>query len=180
MGQYYKPVILNQDNEVVGWVYSHNYDSGLKLMEHSWLKNKFVQLFEGLISPSGQLYKSRVVWAGDYADEEQDGTTLYGQCGAVNELKPKGEPVYYRYVVNHTKKQYVDKETVPNNDGWVIHPLPLLTCEGNGRGGGDFHTDNKDEENLIGSWARDVISVENNLDDYLEYQEINFNLQEKW
>lgn len=178
MGQYYKPVILDESNKVVGWMYSHDYDSGLKLMEHSWMKNDFVQLFEGLISPNGQLYKSRVVWAGDYADDEQDGTNIYVKCGSVNELNPKGEPEYYRYVVNHTKKQYVDKETVPSNGGWAIHPLPLLTCEGNGRGGGDYRGEDTNE--IIGSWARDVISVENNLDDYLEYQKINFNLQEKW
>lgn len=180
MGQYYKPAILDESNEVLGWVYSHNYDSGLKLMEHSWLKNKFVQSFESLISPTGKLYKSRVVWAGDYADEEQDGTNIYARCGSVNELNPKGEPAYYRYIVNHTKKQYVDKETVPSNDGWVIHPLPLLTCEGNGRGGGDYRVNEEVEEQLIGSWARDVISVENSLENFSEYQEINFNLQEKW
>ena len=53
---------------------------------------------------------------------------------------------------------YVDKNKVPkdaSNWGWKLHPLPLLTCEGNGRGGGDFHGSNE----LIGTWARDVISV---------------------
>jgi hypothetical protein len=32
----------------------------------------------------------------------------------------------------------------------------LLTCEGNGRGGGDFRGENK----FVGTWARDIISVE--------------------
>ena len=36
------------------------------------------------------------------------------------------------------KKEFVNKDTMPNNDDWLVHPLPLLTCEGNGRGGGDY------------------------------------------
>ena len=46
-----------------------------------------------------------------------------------------------------------------DKDGWIIHPLPLLTCEGNGRGGGDFRGNNP----WIGKWARDVISIEKKL-----------------
>jgi hypothetical protein len=57
----------------------------------------------------------------------------------------------YPYLVNHTKKQYVDKRKEE------IHPLPLLTAEGNGAGGGDYRGDN---EILCGDWARDVISIE--------------------
>lgn len=62
----------------------------------------------------------------------------------------------YKYLINHSKMEFVNKSKVPNNDGWVIHPLPLLTCEGNGQGGGDY----RGESPLIGSWARDVISVD--------------------
>jgi hypothetical protein len=38
-----------------------------------------------------------------------------------------------------------------------FHPLPILTAEGNGRGGGDYRGA---DEDLVGTWARDVISVE--------------------
>ena len=61
--------------------------------------------------------------------------------------------MYYRYIVNHTKKQYVDKERLSNE----IHPLPLLVCEGNKRGGGDYWGKNSD---LCGTWARGIISME--------------------
>lgn len=44
--------------------------------------------------------------------------------------------------------------------GLKIHPLPLLTCEGNGRGGGDFRTENEDYLKLIGSWARNRITIQ--------------------
>lgn len=65
-------------------------------------------------------------------------------------------PLTAKYLVNHDKKQFVNKTKVPKDgDGWKIHPLPLLTCEGNGRGGGDFRGDSP----LVGLWARDRISV---------------------
>ncbi|KAH3691136.1 hypothetical protein Pelo_19957 [Pelomyxa schiedti] len=41
----------------------------------------------------------------------------------------------YRYIVNHSKRQYVDKSGCLSLS---IHPLPLLLAEGNGRGCGDF------------------------------------------
>jgi hypothetical protein len=46
---------------------------------------------------------------------------------------------------------------VADRNGLHIHPLSLLTAEGNGRGGGDYRGAHED---LVGSWARDVISVE--------------------
>jgi hypothetical protein len=60
----------------------------------------------------------------------------------------------YKYIVNHTKKQYISKE---NRE---IHPLPLLTAEGNGMGGGDYRGSNEME---VGSWARDCISLEKEI-----------------
>ena len=78
MGQYFKPVILKekenseQAEQVIAWMYSHNYGNGLKLMEHSWLKNDFVNTFESLLAPNAEYHKSRVVWAGDYAEDEEE------------------------------------------------------------------------------------------------------------
>ena len=156
MGQYYKPVILKDNKKTVeAWVYSHDYGSGLKLMEHSYLANKFVNSFESLILNNPK----RVVWAGDYADEcKGRKSNLYYRSLDKNNVLPttqvnKNES---RYIINHSKKTLVDKNKVPKKDGWQVHPLPILTCEGNGRGGGDFRGDS----NLLGTWSRDVISVE--------------------
>ena len=193
MGQYYHGIILapkvkKQIEKVVNWVYSHDIKhtwkrddgtkismgNGLKLMEHSYRKNGFVNAFETLIADNPQ----RVVWAGDYADNEPDQkitvkeekelngvkylvdveeeVNLYGLCDDSTKIIPKARRKEYRFVINHTKKCYVDKRKVPKfNDGWQLHPLPILTCEGNGRGGGDF----RGESSLIGLWARDLISV---------------------
>jgi hypothetical protein len=87
-------------------------------------------------------------------------------------------PLTAKYLVNHDKKQFVDKTKVPkDSDGWQIHPLPLLTCEGNLRGGGDFR--GEDVNKLVGSWARDMISVETKKADIpKDYAELIFDLVE--
>ena len=163
MGQYYKAIIL-ADQKQVGreiirmWSFAHDYGYDAKLMAHSYFDNYFVSNFEYQLTPDGMFYRSRVVWAGDYADEEEDEEAfekknLYNLCKQ-NETHmplPHHDTSSYRYLINHTKKLYVDKKEE------IIHPLPLLTCEGNGRGEGDYDTDNLD---LCGYWTRDVISAE--------------------
>jgi hypothetical protein len=83
-----------------------------------------------------------------------------------------------KYIVNHDKKQFVDKTKVPQDaDGWRIHPLPLLTVEGNLRGGGDYFSENGKE--FVGSWARDIISIESKKADIpKDYVEIIPNFME--
>jgi len=158
MGQYYYPIVLSADGNIVVWMCAHNYGNGLKLLEHSYLGNNFVSTFEFGLSPEGPHYKSRVVWAGDYADADPDQEkNLYQMCDEYTMISPQvKETKMYRYIINHSKKQYVDKTKAPKQENFALHPLPLLTCEGNGRGGGDY----RGESPLIGSWARDVISVD--------------------
>lgn len=174
MGQYYCAIILGADGKIVVWMSGSSYNNGVKLMEHSFLENNFVSTFEFGLSPESALHKSRVVWAGDYADGEQEGgTNLYTQCDEYQQIFPKEKDTTpYRFVLNHSKKQFVDKSTIPmDRGGRRLHPLPLLTCEGNGRGGGDF----RDGEPLVGSWARDVISVEKEAPE--GFEEIVFHLK---
>ena len=158
MGQYYYPIILRADGKIVVWMNPLEYNNGLKLTEHSYIKNNFVSTFEYGISPEGPFHKSRVVWAGDYADKEKgQEENLHEMCDEFNMIKPKEkDTTKYRYVVNHTKKLFVDKSKMSDYDDRKLHPLPILTAEGNGLGGGDYDGDSP----LVGSWARDIISVE--------------------
>lgn len=200
MGQYYNPVILGdtpkegEHETVKSWMYSHEYDNGLKLMEHSYVGNNFVSTFEKQLTRRGEHYKSRVVWAGDYAEVEpgvkiisegkEYDANIYSLCNDKNKISPKSTTTEdYPYIVNHTKKLFVDKNKVPEIQGWKgakIHPLPLLTCEGNGQGGGDFRGEDKD--GIVGSWSRDVISVEKedprNFVETSNYTELVFALEE--
>ena len=168
MGQYYYPVYLSADGKILGWMHAHAYKNGLKLTEHSYMKNAFVNTFERGLVPGARFYKGRVVWAGDYADPEPSGENLYRMCDEYSSLCPDPKDAGPRYILNHTKKLFVDKEKVPSKNGITYHPLPFLTAEGNGRGGGDV-----EKSPLVGSWARDEISVE---DTHLDFEEILFDL----
>lgn len=144
--------------------------SGLKLMEHSWLKNGFVN---GVLEAIW--YKpARVAWVGDYADDEYDFDEYYTKVvyeavwGEKNapELPFEDVPSIYEsgFLVNHDMRQYIDMKRYSKAAGfspkwdvdntWVIHPLPLLTVIGNGRGGGDYHGINM---GMVGTWAMDLL-----------------------
>ena len=260
MGQYYRPLLFKENaknctnDTLLASFNSWDYDNGSKLMEHSWVRNSLVCAVLCKIKEYG---KARVVWAGDYADDElqrlcvkikesQDtdksltlddfkdviadlkawkaqnddnytevtgkvidreiegalampiedlrnsssvnGVCLYNLCRESDDVKkvryPKTNP---RFIINYTKNQYVDIKHVkcenPENWGskdWFIHPLPLLTCEGCGRGGGDYHqTEDHPSYQYIGAWARDVIGVGNEKADVEGFEEIRPDFHEK-
>jgi hypothetical protein len=216
MGQYYKSVFLNENNKPISYAYSHDFGCGLKLMEHSWMLNPFVRFIENQL----MLQAQKLVWAGDYADNEnpetitnkeikalsredseywnaerikKEGVNLYSLSELVGKIThdetiPKDKskydykykkiaPLQAKYLINYDKKEFVNKTKVPkDSDGWQIHPLPLLTCEGNGRGGGDFR---RDEVKLIGCWSRDKIGVATKKSEVpKDFKEIIFDLTE--
>jgi len=78
---------------------------------------------------------------------------------------------YYK-ICNKTKKEYLNPHTFGNglklmeftSDGsGVLQGLSLLLANGNGRGGGDFR--HEDKNNLIGSWSGDSITIEGDYAD---------------
>ena len=172
MGQYFRPILGDEfglNCKVFDRSVNGEYTLA-KLMEHSWWKNPFVNAF------SEFLYNepSRVAWVGDYADEPDDFdfpncSAFYVPCykeiwgetiqpiGVVSsDFKLDG-----KFLLNHDRQQFVDldeyKKLSVDKDGWTIHPLPLLTAVGNGRGGGDFHAGNTGFEK-VGLWAWQLIS----------------------
>jgi hypothetical protein len=165
MGQYYLTVILAEksDKEYIRtYVDPGMYNNGMKLTEHSYIGNNFMKIVENLIGPNGMFYKSRLVWAGDYANNEPNSDkNLHKMCEVKEpfeyKFEYKGPLVSYPYIVNHTKKVYIEKKV----NG--LHPLALLTAEGNGSGGGDYNGPNSEN---VGTWARDVISMEDTAPDY--------------
>lgn len=81
MGQYYTPVLFREHTtdftntlNLRGVFDTFDYDSGSKLMEHSWKPNPMLLTIMNKIQHFGRV---RVVWAGDYADEEPNGKTIY-------------------------------------------------------------------------------------------------------
>ena len=178
MGQYYE--VLAEDKDGKRTVYNRRVDgeyTAAKLMEHSWWRNPFCSALSATLVDNPR----RIAWVGDYAEG--------GECEALgfNYDDVWGENVSttgvsksdftldsVRYLVNEDKRRYVDlakyKDACRDDSGWVIHPIPLLTCIGNGRGGGDYHPAEGVSYEWVGTWAFDHIMLSNALPD--GYEEI--------
>lgn len=183
MGQYYRAIVKKPNGRLD--VYNRDIIRNgkseymvAKLMEHSWWLNEFVNAV--CLDIYNSKAANRVAWIGDYA-------TTYLDCFDLKELNGLDKAKIYRlskrcwacdgkaveltdftldgkYLINHTKKLYVDcseyyADSV-SSDEWCIHPLPLLTCIGNGLGGGDYNSPTDDStEDYVGAWAWDEISI---------------------
>ena len=171
MGQYYYCVILAEDGKYIrAWLDPLAHNNGSKLTEHSYIKNNFMRLVESNLGPNGAFYMTRVVWAGDYAIPEAGSNTNLHDICSVTLTKAVGHSQdfhEYRYIINHSKGLFIDKINIGIVEG-QIHPLSLLTAEGNGKGGGDYRGPN---EELCGLWARDIISVNDKVPS--EFQEFS-------
>lgn len=189
MGQYYYPTV--KKSRALEQFYSHYFGSGLKLTEHSYVGSKFVnKVLASLVDEPG-----RLCWLGDYAEkedfkrlvvdkalagmmlasmdmfaaEEDDEENLY-----LHYSKEAAPDVDARFVVNHSKKEYVDmkryEEAAPEDRfGMKLHPIPLLTAVGNGKGGGDYRGSNMD---LIGRWCCDEIQTAKDASGLKGYNDI--------
>lgn len=169
MGQYYNIIIKEKGKETIQ-AYDRHIDGNYtmaKLMEHSWYLNDMVNAI------CEKLYHkpSHIAWVGDYANENGDDLELYQSAWGDENKEPNYQMLHKtdftlngRYLVNHTKKLVLNcweylKDSIKsptNKDGWIIHPLPLLTALGNGRGGGDYRGINEDK---VGSWSWDLLEI---------------------
>ena len=192
MGQYYHQIILGENRKSIkAFFYAHKYGNGLKLMEHSYVNNNLVNaVVNYLLDHNG----GRLVWAGDYADNEtvtlpvaetlpiwqkevaegrttlshtafrktsplcqkESEETLYSRCNGdgVLDYDDSERDAVYAFVNRDKKELFILWDCVVDVNGYRVHPLPLLTAEGNGRGGGDYWGSN---QRFVGTWARDFI-----------------------
>lgn len=197
MGQYYYPVIDNGVEKVS--LCSHKYGNGLKLMEHSYVGNEFVNAVLSCIKDN----PARVAWVGDYSngwDRKENYckkirvrdfirdwyNAVYSDKSRHKAKIIRPDPMEYDenvkglYLINHTQEIYVDmdKYNAENveNDGYmyIISPLPLLTACGNGRGGGDYFSDIGKE--YIGTWSFD--ELEFSMMKPESYKEVTYHFSE--
>ena len=167
MGQYYIAVFINDErNQVVAAQDTGNMEGafiGCKLMEHSYIGNVFVNDVAFRLAKCPK----RLVWAGDYGDEVSGGDNWYalgrkhGWLGQEDKEMAAAVLGNLTVYIDHDKKEWFDlaNQRRPAMRGWDgrIHPLPLLTADGNGRGGGDYHSPILEE--MVGSWKGDLIEV---------------------
>lgn len=185
MGQYFRAMTQQANKRFV--VYNRDVIIGgtkeytpAKLTEHSWWLNPFVN------AVSETLYNTarHVVWLGDYSQN-----FMADHPAGFNGLSPArvqgwdkicwGEPdrsiaiqetdftLERKFLVNLTKTRYFDCDTYFRNSvmrstgsDWCLHPLPLLTCIGNGCGCGDYNHPSADSTfDLVGTWAYDELCI---------------------
>jgi hypothetical protein len=178
MGQYFFPIFLqynaNTDSyDIIGWIYPFDFSTSLKLMEHSYIGNNLMNTVEYLISSYGKFYKTSIVWSGDYAKNEPNlDYNLHNLVKECNKYKFNNNNKLhkYKYLINHTKKLFVKLRKYKHDN---IHPLPLLTSEGNefgGYNGNDIH--------LCGTWSRNIISIEKDIEIFTDFQELECHFYE--
>lgn len=190
MGQYYRVYVKTKEKEIVESPTS--YDSGLKLMEHSWVGNFFVNSIFEFIKDN----PSNIAWVGDYASDLREDEYVNKDLSFEKQTEIIGktypEKFEYKrniekvkkiikdgYLINHTKKVFLDLEKyIKENDdkGWCINPLPLLTAIGNGMGGGDYRGINF---TTVGIWAGDELMYSVSIPkECNEYKEVEYSFKE--
>ena len=173
MGQYYKTVIKSDDGlgKLQKWsvIHPHDYDNGFKLMEHSWVGNKFVNAVVTALIDRGLC---RVAHMGDYSDDScirvsnmRTKMEFYNKAWGKNYKNYQvyiNEPVGRKddvYIINESRQEYIRfmwQKPEGKENCWWVNAFMLLIAVGNGMGGGDYHGTNED---LVGRWAFDQIRV---------------------
>ena len=170
MGQYYRIYLEKENGEKDIWKTDVDGEfHGQKLMEFSWCRSPFTA------SLTKALYRNptKVVTLGDYAKETDAEwvKTIYpmvwGDENIAHGIKSDVMPLDEKYIVNHTKKSYIDfseyekkSNALSYDEDHIVYPITILTSVGNGRGGGDYYGTWMIN---VGKWAMDVISVEDEV-----------------
>lgn len=172
MGQYYR-IFMCEENGGNPRVYiAGDYDNCSKLTDHSYYKNEFVEVaLSQLAATETNDNATRVWWVGDYADDhdipmdKKKYKPTERAWHSDNLIKIHNGTFDFEaklYLVNLEKKEYVDLlmakkiNTIENRRRLCVHPLPMLTAVGNGRGGGDYRGNNCE---MVGEWAGDLLMV---------------------
>lgn len=206
MGQYYK-VALKIGSEKTG-IYEN--DSYRKLTEFSWCNNSFSDFIASRLFKN----KGRVAWVGDYSeirdddDHDTEQKNINFLCrngiltkGRINSLyrsawqterTNKWQVVDFdfkgKFILNHDKRQFLDCDKYLQNsqdkDGWILSPLAMLTAIGNGKGGGDFYSDDSEMVDNIGIWAWNELEIvdcnpSENKEAYPTWREVEFKFIER-
>lgn len=182
MGAYYKPVNL----EDMSAIYSHDFGSGLKLMEHSWVGNTFVNAVLNEIE-NGTWKNKPISWICDYDDDMEDYYSNSSNLAFNNNTREDIENYNESdiIIINLDKKEFVNFGLLPivweDDKKWIVNPFSLLTSSTTERmGGGDY----SNSHSFRGSWSgdrfiivRDIklvpVTFEDITIDSLFYEEIN-------
>ena len=197
--QYFRPIIkLNGKTYVYDRTYNYHkreYRSPDRLIEHALIGDPFVNSICEKIFKSSK--PARITWLGNQSHKLINAPLC--DLNGMSPVKIKhycskywNKDVYTtsaiasefsivdKYIINHTKKLYVDcikyyKNSVVN--GVCLNPIPILTCVGNGLGVGDYNPTEDSNFHLIGAWAWDELSI--SCEPPTDYHEIILTFKDK-
>lgn len=176
--------------------------NGLKLMWHSRWDNEFLVNFCARLYEKSREndHETHILWLGDYEDldclSSLDGLSVCFAGTRNSWLKEalkdpnrkeddidNANPDFSltnKFLVNTTKQEFINCTTYYNcnhdADNCCIHPLPLLTAVGNGKGGGDYSGANNE---LVGRWVGDALYIDDE-EPAESFTEIFPIFREKW
>ena len=166
MGQYYLTAFMLNDNRVEV-MHPHHYDNGLKLMEHSYVGNNYVNcVIQHLLDITKRDGGCRMAHVGDYSSdviEEMTGKKKYAKKAystcwkggyGKHYICPNTQIQKDVFIINDEKKEYIRAIQTCDSGKWWIASFMLLIAMGNGLGGGDYHGRS---QGLVGRWACDKL-----------------------
>lgn len=171
MGQYYKVIAKNTTGTTIYDRSVENKYTLAKLCEHGYWDNNFCRA----VAKSIVGKPTRICWVGDYATKEECENLGFSYDAIWPENGKENDQTVHKtnfkldsmfYLVNTSKKQIVNLKEYKKRHAsleWIFNPITMLTCLGNGRGGGDYYPTRESTANLVGSWAFDEIYLTNNL-----------------
>lgn len=172
MGAYYEATLVDDEN--VGVKFStHDYDNGLKLMEHSYLGNNYCKHIMSLIhdNPMG------IVWLCDYHEPDSISRLTWDTTDEAPKQTERNDfPDDIYYIVNESDKLFIDikkleelYEMDERADNWHIHPIPILcNSDRHSLGGGDFHQ----EDSRRATWCEDKLFTTKEKPDTDAYEDV--------
>lgn len=182
MEQYFRALLYNKENgtnTVYRWSgIGKSLDSDTPLNRQYWWYNNFV----GKIAKI--LYKNplKVAWVGNLSDESKAllnaAWSVMSNTIEIANIVDTAMFMEGKYLINHTQMLYISgsdykdemaQKVIGISDEQILHPLPLLTALGNGKGDNDYHGRNQLD---VGSWSYNVISVDD-VPPNDDYEKIN-------
>lgn len=143
--------------------------------------NPFLNVCMNNLVKGGHLYNEPILWTGNLAfSGGVSEVDLYNVIRHSNSVLTQTQYTLYRFLVNVSKKQFVDLDDVEpmrmvDSAGKPvevkINPLPLLLCESFGVGSSVNYYDTT----LFGFWASNII-IPTNIVPPMEYNQLIFNL----
>lgn len=172
MGAYYNPAVQLEDEKFLDNYIRFSpypFNNGQKLAEHGYLLNKFVNSILNTIPLDT---KFKMIWLCDYCeDKELNWDNIEEIEFTKTEVRRMKKRPQKTFIVNLDKKEYIDIEQLLKTnkkkpfDGWLFHPIVLLTnSETEAAGGGDISDDYLATDEMgeycrkhRGSWKGDTL-----------------------